>query len=100
MPLIKMSVKHGRTLEDARGRLEMAVGEAKQRFGVLIQRVEWGENRDWVKLHGVGFQAEMRIDVAEVHVTGDIPMLTSFLGSNFAASLKTIVQQTFQKRLT
>lgn len=99
MPLLNMSVKHGKTQDEARSRLEMAVQEARTRFGPMIQRVEWTADRNTVTMSGVGFVIEMRVDAQEVHVTGDVPLLAGLLGSPLATSLKQIVQQTFSKPL-
>ena len=100
MPLINLSIKHGRTLDEAQRQLETAVHEVHSRFQSLVRQVEWSTDRRQVRLDGVGFWVEMRVDAQEVHVSGDIPLLGGLLGSSVASSLKQIVQQTFQKRLT
>lgn len=99
MPLINLTVQHGRTREEASRRLEAAVAEVSGRFGALIRSVDWSADRHRVKLDGVGFWVEMWVDAQAVHATGDIPILGGLLGSQFASGLKQIVQQTFQKRL-
>ena len=100
MPLINLSVKHGRTLEEARSQLETAVQRVHSQFGALIRQVRWSVDRSRVRLDGMGFSVEMWVDVYEVHVSGDLPLLGALLGSPLVAGLKQIVQQTFQKRLT
>ena len=99
MPLIDMTVQHGRTLDEARCRLEMAVHEVSGRFGALVRRVEWAVDRTRVRLEGVGFWIEMRVDAQAVHATGDVPILGGLLGGPMASGLKAIVQQIFQKKL-
>jgi len=99
VPLIEMTVQHGRTLEEARRRLEMAVHEVSGRFGAMVRRVEWAVDRNRVKLEGVGFWIEMRVDAQAVHATGDVPILGGLLGGPVASGLKAIVQQIFQKKL-
>jgi len=99
MPLLNLTVQHGRTLDDARRGLETAVDRVSRQFGALVRRVEWASNRDRVKLEGVGFWVEMWVDTQAVHATGDIPMLGGLLGSQLAEGLKQIVQQSFQKKL-
>ena len=99
MSLIKLTVKHNRTLEEARIQLETAVNEVQNRFGTMLQRVEWSADRDTVKMYGSGFEVEMRVDAQEVHVTADLPFLGGLLSSPFVAGLKGIVQQTFHKQL-
>ena len=99
MSLINLSVKHGRTLEEARTRLEVAVGEISHTFGTMIRRIEWAADRHRVRLDGSGFWVEMWVDAQEVHAMGDIPILGGLLGGPLASGLKQIVQQTFQKRL-
>jgi Putative polyhydroxyalkanoic acid system protein (PHA_gran_rgn) len=99
MPLINLSLKHGRSLEEARSNLETAVHEVQHRFRALVQRVEWSADRRWVRLDGTGFWVELWVDAQEVHVSGDIALLGGLLGGPLATGLKQIVQQTFQKKL-
>ncbi len=96
MSLINLSVKHGRTLEEARSRLEMAVAEVSRSFGAMIRHVEWAAEGSRVRIEGTGFSIEMWVDAQEVHAAGDIPIL----GGLLASGLKQIVQQVFQKKLT
>jgi hypothetical protein len=99
VPLLDLTVQHGRTLEDASRGLEMAVGRVSAQFGPLVRRVEWAPDRHRVKLEGVGFWVEMWVDTVAVHATGDIPILGGLLGGHLASDLKQIVQQAFQKKL-
>jgi Putative polyhydroxyalkanoic acid system protein (PHA_gran_rgn) len=99
MPLIDLTVKHGRTLEDARRGLETAVQRVTGQFRALVHRVEWASDRNRVKLEGVGFWVEMWVDADAVHATGDIPVLAGLFGSQLGSGLKQILQQTFQKKL-
>jgi Putative polyhydroxyalkanoic acid system protein (PHA_gran_rgn) len=100
MSAIELTVKHGRNLEEARTQLERAVEQVRSQFGLMVQRVDWSADRNQVTLAGTGFVIEMRVDVTNVYVTGDIPILNKLLGSPVVAGLKHIVQQNFQKRLT
>jgi hypothetical protein len=100
MPLINLSVKHGRTIDEARNRLELAVAEVSRSFGVMIRHVEWTADRNRVRIDGAGFSIDMWVDAQDVHATGDIPILGGLLGSPIASGLKQIVQQVFQKKLT
>jgi hypothetical protein len=59
MPLITLSVKHGRTLEEARSQLETAVQRVHSQFGALIRQVRWSVDRSQVHLDGIGFWVEM-----------------------------------------
>jgi len=99
MPLINLSLKHGRSLEEARSHLETAVHEVQHRFRTLVQHVEWSADRSWVRLNGTGFWVELWVDAQEVHASGDIALLGRLLGGPLAMGLKQIVQQTFQKKL-
>ena len=99
MPLIKLSVQHGRTLEEAQSHLETAVHKVHSQFKTLVRQVAWSADRSRVRLDGVGFWVEMWVDAQEVHVSGDLPLLGRLLGSPVATALQRIVQQTFQKRL-
>jgi hypothetical protein len=100
MPVLNLTVQHGRTLEDAQRSLEMAVTRVSRQFGSLVRRVEWAPDRQRVKIEGVGFWAEMWVDALAVHATGDIPILGGLLGGRFGEGLKQIVRQTFQKKLS
>src|SRR4051812_13323099 len=99
MPLINLTVRHGRSLEDARQALELAVQRVSGQFGALVRRVDWAPDRQRVKVDGAGFWVEMWVDAQDVHATGDIPMLAGLLGSRLGAGLKQIVEQAFQKKL-
>jgi len=99
MPLIDLTLQHGRTQDEARRRLESTVTEITTRFGAMVHRVDWAPDRNRVKLEGVGFWVEMSVDAQVLHAVGDIPVLGRLLGSQFASGLKQIVEQTFQKKL-
>jgi hypothetical protein len=81
MPMIDLTVPHGRTLEEARQRLETAAHQVSVQFGAVIRRVEWAPDRNRVKLEGVGIRVEIWVDAREVHATGDIPILGALLGA-------------------
>jgi len=100
MPLINLTVAHGRTLEDARQRLDAAVHQVSAQFGAVIRQVEWAPDRNRVKLEGAGVRVEMWVDARDVHAEGDIPMLGALLGGPLASGLKQILQQAFQKKLS
>jgi len=99
MSLISFSMKHGQSPEEARGRLEMAVGEVRKLFGTVVQRTDWSAGRDRVRIDGTGFWIDISVDAQEVHATGDILGLGGLLGGPLAGGLKRIVQQTFRKQL-
>lgn len=99
MPLINLSVKHGRTMEEARSHLETAVHRVHSQFKVLIRQVAWSVDRSRVRLDGVGFWVEMWVDAQAVHARGDIPILAGLLGPQLGSGLRSILQQAFQKKL-
>ena len=99
MPLINLSIHHGRTQEEARRRLDTAVQEISTQLGRMLRRVEWAVDRNRVKLEGVGFWVEMWVDAQAVHATGDIPIVGRLLGSPVAARLKQIVERTLRTQL-
>jgi hypothetical protein len=99
MPLMKLSVQHGHTFDEARKRLETAVAEVTGRFGTLVRRVEWASDRSQVRLEGSGFWIEMQVDAQAVHVSADIPLLGRLLGGSVTTRLKEILQRTFQPKL-
>lgn len=97
--LIRLTVQHGRDLPEARQRLELAVAEIQGRFGAFVQRTEWSEDRNQVKMFGPGMEVELRVDDRDVHFTGDIPFVGKLLGSPLLKGLKGVVEDKFQKRL-
>jgi Putative polyhydroxyalkanoic acid system protein (PHA_gran_rgn) len=97
MPLVSLSLAHGRTQEEARRRLETVVGEISGRFG--LRDIEWSADRNRVKLEGIGARIEMWVDPRDVHVTGDVPVLAGLLGGPFTSGLRQILDQAFRKRL-
>jgi hypothetical protein len=99
MSVIKLDLKHGRTLEEARAQLERAVADVHSRFGSLVQRTDWSADRNAVKLSGTGFEVDIRVDAQEVHLTGDLFGLGALLAGPWMSGVKAIVQQSFQKRL-
>jgi hypothetical protein len=99
MPLISLTIQHGRTQEESRRRLETAVHEISAKLGAVVRRVEWAADRNRVKLEGTGFWIEMWVDALAVHVTGDAPLLGRLLGGPLGSRLKQIVQRTFQRQL-
>ena len=94
MSLLRLSVKHGTTLDEAKRRMEAGVQQAHSMLGALIQQTTWSEDRSRVKLIGPGAEVEMWVDAQEVHVTGNVPLLGPLLGG-----LKGMLQHTFQQRL-
>jgi hypothetical protein len=99
MSLINLSLKHGRSLDEARSSLEKAVGEVHGLLKSMVQRTEWSPDRNRVRIDGTGFWVEMTVDAESVHATGDIPFLGSLLGGPIAGGLKQIVEKSFQKKL-
>jgi hypothetical protein len=99
VPLISLTIQHGRTQEEARRRLETAVHEMSAKFGAVLRQVEWAADRNKVRLEGVGFWVEMWVNAQTVNVIGDAPILSRLLGGPLALRLKQIVERTFQKQL-
>lgn len=99
MPLMILSVQHGHTVDEARGRLETAVHEITRRSGTLIRRVAWSPDRSQVRLEGIGFWIELQVDGQAVHVSADLPVLGRLLGGSVTTRLKEIIQRTFQQKL-
>lgn len=100
MSLINLSLKHGRTLDEARISLEKAVVDVRGMFGVLIHRADWSADRNRVRLDGAGFWVEMTVDDQHVHATGDIPLLAGLLGGPMGGGLRKVLEDRFQKKLT
>jgi len=99
MSVVNLSVKHGRSLEEAKQSLEEAVREIDQRFGSMIERVEWSADRSAVKLAGSGLTGDVRVDAQEVHVTVDIPLLLRAFSKQVTGAVQEILQHSFPKQL-
>jgi hypothetical protein len=99
MSLMTLSVQHGQTFDEARRRLETVVHEITSRFGTLVRQVEWSPEHSQVRLEGIGFWIEMRVDVQAVHVSADLPVLDRLLGGSITTRLKEILQRIFQRKL-
>lgn len=93
MALIQVKVKHGRSLIEARDRLAMAVGELQGRFGPMVRSCEWSPSKDSVVLTGPGVRLDLTVNATDVHVSGDLPMLASLLGTD---RIKQIVESSFK----
>jgi hypothetical protein len=100
MPLINLSLEHGRTRAEARTSLQNALNEVRGKLGPMIQRAEWSGDGDRVRLDGPGFWVEMSVDDQQVHATGDVPLLAGLLGGPLAGGLKKILENNFPKKLT
>ena len=99
MPLMTISMQHGKTFEEACQRLATAVDAVTRRLGTLVRRVEWSTDRSQVQLEGIGFWIAMQVDAQVVHVSADIPVLGRLLGSAVPTHLRAIVRRTFQRTL-
>ncbi len=93
MALIQVKVKHGKPESEARARLGVAVGELQSRFGPMVRTCEWSPDRSSVLLTGPGVRLDLKVDSEDVHVSGELPILASLLGSE---KLKQIVASTFK----
>ena len=98
MSLFNLSVKHGRTLDEARARLDTAVDEVRARFGPMVREVEWPtvamRSRSWA----TGSPIDLRVDAQEGTPRGTSGFRRLF-GDSLTTRLTQIVEQTFQKRL-
>jgi hypothetical protein len=97
--MFNMSVKHNRTLDEARTAVERSVNEARNQLGPMVQRVEWSADRSRVKMSGTGFVVEIWADPQDIHVEGDLPLLNNLLGGPLGAGLKKVLQQTVERQL-
>lgn len=99
MAQIQFSMKHGTTEEEARTHLERAVVQVGSLFGLLLRQTAWSDDRNQVRLDGVGFWVEMRVDAQEVHASGDLPVLGSLLSGPLASGLTSALRKNFPKSL-
>jgi hypothetical protein len=97
MSLVKLSLKHGQTIDEAQRALEQAVGQVSAQFTLLIDRVQWDAARRHVDIQGKGFEIHMQLDEQEVHVEADIPILGKLLGNQLLTGVKKVLEHTFQK---
>lgn len=100
MSLMKFSVKHDKTQEEARQVLQQTVDDVNRHFGLLINKVEWNADRTDVMIDAKGADIHVWIDALEVHLTCDVPLLGKLLGGPVVEKLKGLVQDRFQKKLT
>lgn len=100
MSLMKFSVKHDKTQEEARQVLQQTVDDVNRHFGLLINKVEWNADRTDVLIDAKGADIHVWIDALEVHLTCDVPLLGKLLGGPVVEKLKGLVQDRFQKKLT
>ena len=99
MSLIDMRFQHGRTLDEARRRLQSTVDEVHRQFGPTIRSATWSADRSRVRLEGVGFWLEMAVDAQTLHAKGDIVLLGQLLGDQMRAGLNRVLERTFQRSL-
>jgi predicted secreted protein len=100
MSLMKFSVKHDKTLDEARQVLQQTVDDVSKHFGLLINSTEWNADRTDVKIDAKGADIHVWVDTLEVHLTCDVPLLSKLLGGPVVEKLKGLVQDRFQKNLT
>jgi hypothetical protein len=99
MPLIDLTIRHGRTLDEARRGLERAVNEVTGRCRAVLRRVEWTADGNRVTLEGLGFSIEMWVDAEAVHATGNVLILGQLLGGQLGSGLQHVLEQALRKSL-
>lgn len=99
MSFITLSMKHGRTSDEARDRLSAAVGDIRKLLGAMVRTTSWSHDRSKVRIDGVGFWLEMSVDSEDITASGDVPLLGGILGGPLRSVLYQAVQQTTQKQL-
>jgi len=99
MSVIRLSVQHGTTLEQAKGRLQASVDEVRSRLPFIVRQVTWSDDRSRALVAGAGFRLELWVDPREVHITGDLTGAAGALANTVVAGLRAIVQRTFNKQL-
>jgi predicted secreted protein len=100
MSLMKFSVKHDKTLDEAKQVLQQTVDDVNKHFGLLINSFDWNTDRTDVKIDAKGADIHVWVDTLEVHLTCDVPLLSKLLGGPVVEKLKGLVQDRFQKKLT
>jgi hypothetical protein len=97
MAMFHFSVKHGRTVDEASTRLRTVVEEAQSKMGRMIHQVSWAGDGRSVRLIGTGFTFDLRVDVEQVHVEGDVAILGGLFGGKIMDGLKRIVGERFKQ---
>ncbi|MCA9110241.1 MAG: polyhydroxyalkanoic acid system family protein [Planctomycetaceae bacterium] len=100
MSEMKFAVKHDRTLQEARDVLEQTVNDAQAKFGFMIDKITWNDDRTQAEIAAKGAEIKAWVDPTEVHLTLDIPLLNKFLSGPIVQNLKGLVEDNFQKKLT
>ncbi len=95
MSMVKFSVKHGRPLAEAEGKLRTVVEEARGKMGRMLTEVTWQADGRAVRLAGTGFKADVRVDAEQVHVEADVALLGMF-GGPVVEGLKRLVGERFK----
>lgn len=99
--LLAFSMKHGLTVDKAQQQMEAATEKLQKQFGALVRQVEWTPDRRQVHISGPGIEVEMHVDALQIHVTGDLPLISRLLGGTpIVDKVKAIVQDAFRKRIT
>ncbi len=100
MSEMKFAVKHDRSLQEARDVLEQTIADARSKFGFMIDDVQWNADRTQADVAAKGATIKAWVDMKEVHLTLDIPVLNKLLSGPIVQKLKGLVEDHFQKRLT
>jgi hypothetical protein len=97
MSELNFSLKHHRTLPEARASLEQTVRDAQTRFGGLIHKVEWSPDRNGVALSGAGFTGRVWVDAEMAHAIVDLPLLGALLGAPMLTGLRGLLESNFKQ---
>jgi hypothetical protein len=94
MAELNMSMKHGQSLEAARGNFERAIVAAQAEHGRWIRQVEWADDRSSAILSGPAYQVTLSFDDQNVYARGRVPLAFRLL----EGPLRRFVEQTLKKR--
>lgn len=100
MSLMKFSVKHERSFDEAKQILKSTVDDVSKNFSLLINGIEWKEAGSDVLIEAKGATLHAWVDAVEVHLTCEVPLLSKLLGGPVVEKLKGLVEDRFQKKLT
>jgi hypothetical protein len=90
---LKIALKHGQTVEDARANFEKVIAEAQARHARWIKQVEWSADRTSAVVCGPAYRLTLSYDEQNVYAKGNVPLALKLL----EGPVRRFVEQTLAK---